>query len=434
MMRTEIKNILKLFIFLFCFLPVWTWAASYEVSTITSTVDGNTFCGGSPCTSADTIIIKGGTRGNLRIQNFNGNGSYITIANEDANPDSRVVINNNDGTGYGVLSIYNCKYIDLNGNNDADLTYGIKVENDNDGPRAGTVWVYGESDHIKLSYMEIDCVGNTSTNSNGIQVQDGSLTTAWTFSNFEIHHNYIHDTRYAGMYLGHNDPDIGNDPYVGTFSIHHNILEDLGAYGITYKGVHGADNYIYNNTVKTTGLVRTDLTGDAWHGIGTQMANSDYVVEVFNNWIEATKGPGIKVGESNGTLVYNNIILGCGTGDEANYGHGIINFMNPTGLEIYDNIIVEPKRYGFYNLNGVTGETTLSRNLIGDAGIGEWGEKTSGDTTESSGVDANIYHADVADFHFPAWSDDGNYSNDVFSTTNAFPWPEKDSLHIKQTY
>ena len=39
----------------------------------------------------------------------------------------------------------------------------------------------------------------------------------------------------------------------------------------------------------------------------------------------------------------------------------------------------------------------------------------SGDVTESTGGDANIYHADVADFGFNVWSDDGDYSNDDFS-------------------
>ncbi|MCK4627507.1 MAG: hypothetical protein KAT56_00815, partial [Sedimentisphaerales bacterium] len=51
----------------------------------------------------------------------------------------------------------------------------------------------------------------------------------------------------------------------------------------------------------------------------------------------------------------------------------------------------------------------------GDAGLGEWNEMESGDVTESTGGDANIYHADVADFGFNVWSDDGDYSNDDFS-------------------
>ena len=130
-MKIEIKNTLKLFAFLVCLLPVWTWAADYEVSTSTSIVDGDKFCGGSACTSADTIIIKAGARGSLKFQDFNGSGSYITITNENTNTDSKVEITGNGANGSNkILSLYNCKYVDLRGNNDSDITYGIKVIND----------------------------------------------------------------------------------------------------------------------------------------------------------------------------------------------------------------------------------------------------------------------------------------------------------------
>lgn len=413
-MKIEIKNTLKLFAFLVCLLPVWTWAASYEVSTSTSIVDGDTFCGGSACTSSDTIIIRSGARGSLKFQDFDGAGSYITITNENTNSDSKVEITSNGAGGWGVLSLSNCKYVDLRGDNDGDLAYGIKVRNDGTPARSGSVWVYGESDHIKISYLEITCEGNTTTSGIGIQVQDVNLTTSWTFNNFEIHHNYIHDTRYSGMYLGHNWPQANNDPYVGTFSIHHNLLEDMGSYGMTYKGVKGPDNYIYNNTIRTTGVVREDLTGDAWAGIGVQMFEPGYMVEIYDNRIEYTKGSGIKIGESVRNLVYRNKILGCGTGGEEKYSHGIqLYHPNTHSTEVYDNIIIQAKGYGIYG-HWSTHDNYHKRNLIGNLGIGEAGGIG---LTEGTGADANIYHADVADFNFSAWSDDGDYSNDIFTST-----------------
>jgi len=380
------------------------------------TVDGNTFCDGRKCTSADTIIIRGGARGNLLFKNFDGDGSYIPIMNE--NGASKVEITNDATIGYGVLSLSKCKYIDLRGNNDGDFTYGIHVRNC-DPARAHAVWVYGESDHIKLGYLEADCIGNTSISSSGIHVGDGNLSSAWIFDTFEISHNYVHDIRYAGMYLGHNYPGSNNDPYVGTFSIHNNLIEDMGAYGITFKGVKAANNYIYDNTVRTTGLVRDDLTDNFKQGIGVQMFDSGYIAEIYNNRIENTIGPGIK-SAATGHLIHDNEICGCGTGNDSKYGHGIYVYSSGTGIHIYDNIIIQPTRYGIYALGTATAlGTTLSRNLIGDAGLGEWSEEVAGKITESTGADANIYHADVADFGFKAWSDDGNYGNDDFS----FPIP-----------
>lgn len=388
----------------------------YYVENATTLVDGDTFCGGSPCTSADTIIIRGGARGSLRFQDFNGSGSYITITNENTNPDSKVEITSNGAnSSTKILNLKNCKYVDLRGDNDPDLEYGIKVINDGTPVSNGTVWVYGESDHIKLGYLEVAFDDNTTASGIGIQVQDANLTTAWTFSNFEIHHNYIHDSKYCGMYLGHNQPTIDNNPYVGTFSIHDNLLEDLGSYGITYKGINGPNNYIYNNVVKRTGIIEASSPDDCGkHGIGVQFACGGNYVEIYNNWVEKTKGAGLKIGDDN-HLVHDNTICGCGYG----YGtepsdeqwHNGITVFSAYDVEIYDNIIIQPKRYGIYGGYGM-GSCSHKRNLIGDPGVGEAG----GDgLVEGTGVDANWYEADVADFGFTAWSDDGDYSNDIFT-------------------
>jgi hypothetical protein len=428
-MKIEIKNVLKLFAFLVCLLPVWTWAASYKVSTTTSVVDGDKFCGGSTCKSSDTIIIKGGARGSLKFQDFNGAGSYITITNENTNPDSKVEIASNGTGGWGVLSLSNCKYVDLRGDNDGDLAYGIKVINDGNPSHSGSVWVYGKSDHIKISYLEITCKGNTTRSGNGIQVQDGNLTSAWTFKNFEIHHNYIHDTRYAGMYLGHNNPRSENKPYVGTFSIHDNLLENMGAYGITFKGVKGSGNYIYNNIIRNTGLVRDDLTDNFKQGIGVQMFQSGYMSEIYDNRIEHTVGPGIKIGGGVGNLVHHNEILGCGTGNEANWGHGIELHGAVADTEMYDNIIIQATRYGICRRGG-TGHTH-KRNKIGDCIIGEASGKG---LTEGTRDDANIYYSDIADFTFSAWSDDGDYSNDDFSSSTSGKPKAPEGVRIIDSY
>lgn len=392
--------------------------ATYYIANSDNVVNGNTFCDGSPCTAADTIIINGGARGNLSLQNFNGSGSYITIKNEDAAPDERVVITSGStGETWAALELRDCKYVDLRGNNDADLPYGIKVIQV-PATTSKTVWARQECDHIKLGHIEMD--------SGGLMVHDTSLSSSWIFDTFEIHHNFIHDNTYAGMYLGQNLPPAYNDPYVANFSVHDNLLENLGAYGITLKGVHSTSGVcsIYNNIVRpsnrgsgggsSTGLVYAS-DGSAWHGIGTVYFYGSTYANIYNNWIEKTKGPGLKIGDQN-HQVYNNTICGCGTDNKADWGHGIVSYSNSDGVNIYDNIIIKPKRYGIYALSGAElSGTTLSRNLIGDAVLGEWGEEYSGRIIESTGDDANTYHADVASFGFTAWSDDEDYSNDIFT-------------------
>lgn len=417
-MKIELKKILKTIIVSILFLPVCSWAASYRVSTSTSIVDGDTFCGGATCTSSDTIIIEGGVRGDLLFKDFNGNGSYITITNQNINPDSRVEITHNGDAGWATLSFNNCKYLDIKGNNDPDLTYGIKVLDDGSPYAQAAVWFYNDCDNIKFSYVEISHENSTQSYGNGIAVTSYAGDNTVIFDTFEIHHNYIHDTRSAGMYLGRNRPLTDDDPYIANFSVHDNLLENIGGYGITLKGVHSTSDpiNIYNNIIKVTGLV-SGSSGDEWHGIGVQYFYGSTYSNIYGNWIEKTRGPGLKIGFDH-HQIYNNTIAGCGTGNETEYGHGIYIYYTADSVNIYDNIIIQPKRYGIYADSNADYVNTMSRNLICGAGQGEWYQEGS-DLTESSGVDANIYHADCDDFNFPVWSDDGYYSNDQFLSTNS---------------
>jgi parallel beta helix pectate lyase-like protein len=415
-MKAKINGIFREFIFLLCLLPVWATAATYEVPTSTSKVDGETFCDGK-CDSDDTIIITGGQRGSLKLQNFDGNGAYITITNENTNPNSRVVITRDSGY---PLNLQNCNYVDLRGNNDTDITYGIKVIS-NKTPAVSALVLTGDCDYIKLSYLELTCEGATGEAGGGIKVGIGTDDDSMTYDTIEIHNNYIHDTRYSGMYIGSQGD---GKPYVANVSIHDNILEDLGAYGITLKRVHTSSGVcsIYNNTIQgsnrasgnSTGLV-SSKDGSTKHGIGVQYFTGASYADIYNNYIEKTVGPGLKIGDNN-HKVNNNIIVECGTGDEVDWGHGIITYQGTYGSIIEDNIIIQPKRYGIYVL-GTTKSVTLSMNKIGDAGLGEWYEKVKGDATESDGDDANIYLNDIVLFNFKAWSNDGDYSNDDFTSS-----------------
>lgn len=376
-------------------------------------------------------LLKAAKEGRFFFRGFDGKGSYIPIINENA---KRVVIIHNGDRGFGILSFENCKYIDVRGNNNPGYTYGIAVINDGTPyTPVGNIWVYGKSDHIKLGYMETYHTGSASGyDSVGIKVQDPSLTSAWTFSTFEIHHNYIHDTRYSGMYLGHNRPDYtGTDqecadgcPYVANFSIHDNRLENLGAYGFNYKGVRSGstNNHIYNNTIKVNGLIFSgeDSFKD---GISLSYFYGTAYAEVYNNWVEKTVGPGLHLREAN-HIVHDNLILGCGAGNSDSWGHGIVlsksDYMpsRPARtVKLYENILVESKRYGIVALDRASGYHY--RNIIAESGIGE--AFSYGTLTEGEGVNANIYEPDADDVGFTRWIDDRDYSNDDFSLTGIPP-------------
>jgi parallel beta-helix repeat protein len=408
------------------------------VNTSTLTVDGDIFCDGT-CTASDTIIINGSERGSIWFKDFDGAGSYITIKNEDNVSNEQVIITSSSQTAF---LIEDCKYLDFRGDNDPDVYYGIKSINDGSPITSNNVRITGQSDHINISYFEIAFDGNTGAYGNGIFVQDTTEDANWTWDGIHIHHNYIHDTRYAGMYLGQNDPDGEDNPYISNVYIHDNIMEDMGAYGIGLKGIDPFSGIceVYNNTVipsntsngNSTGLVFDDPTHAKYTGIGVSEFHGTGYANVYNNTVIKTVGAGIRIGYKDHNI-YENIVLGCGVGDNSDYGHGILTRDGSDNVSVYDNIIIQPTRYGIYALSGAENNgTTLSRNLIGDAGIGEWDEEESGRIIESSGADANVYYADVADFGFVAWSDDGDYSNDDF-TFSEDPAPNITSWENNET-
>ena len=390
----------------------------YYVETSDTTVDGDTFCDGV-CDATDTIIIRAGARGSIWFKDFDGAGSYITIKNEDNVSNEQVVIT---ASTQSAFLIEDCKYLDFQGNNDADTEYGIKVINDGYPVTANTVKVLGQSEHINISYFEIAFDGNTGLSGIGISVNDGTESPSWIYDGIHIHHNYIHGARYASMYLGPNNPGV-DGPWMANVLVHDNIMEDNGAYGMTLKGVHTSSGVcsVYNNTIRpsnpssgnSTALVYDDDEKNT--GISIHTFDGAAYANIYNNRVEKTVGAGIRVGAAK-HQIYDNEVLGCGVGNNVSWGHGIVSYYQADDVNVYDNIIIQPTRYGVYAMAGAdAGGTTLSRNLIGDAGIGEWGEAIGGQIIESGGDDANTYYADVATFGFDVWSDDGNYSNDQFT-------------------
>ena len=139
-----IKNVINLFnrnIFFIitlalCQMHFQAFGAKYFIPKTTEIVDGDTFCGGSACTSSDTIIINGGTRAGLTFQDFDGKGSYITVKND---PNVRVILDSNLGAGIGVFTITNCRYVNFTMNNNPNQTYGVKVINGPKNLRSGAI-------------------------------------------------------------------------------------------------------------------------------------------------------------------------------------------------------------------------------------------------------------------------------------------------------
>ena len=528
------KKLLILFILL---LASTAGAADYPITSATSLVDGDTFCGGSACTSSDTLIIAAGARGGLMFQDLNGNGSYITIKNEVVSPSTPVTITNNNAAGWGVVTIKNCKYIDFRGDNDSALitttkSKGIIVRNPGtwEGTGGGVLeaqgaalWIHGvASDHIKISYLELDgrnaAYGSDINSYNitnagmGINMNDGTTETDAEYTDMEFAHIWIHDTPNQGAYFGPNDPyhrqegefGIKKTAHLKRFTVHDCILEDIGTEGWNLKSFDAGPNEFYNNQILRTGtetyaeasgaeivtgtliarnvykITATQLNhfgtgyvvgrefvatgaetcdannkvqaviggkwavyknyGDMQVGMKITWATHGAVFNVHDNYFEATGGPSILAsgaythdqlllidGDLGGRIfVYDNIVTNAGihggpvpylgwlNGDPfPQFQCAVSSEYNNYHMDVHDNIIVQPNQYGLVVV--WSGDVmTANRNIIAEAGTAENSVHASGIYTEGTGVNANLVYATVADVGFTTWTDDDDYSNDVF--------------------
>ena len=337
---------------------------------------------------------------------------------ENSNPNKRVIVNYSGG--YGAIQLRNCSYVDLNGNNDPDLEYGILIQS-SETLIAGINHLEGD-DHIEISYIEIDLSNVPGTTGSGIVIGNENVDDETIiYDTFEIHHNYIHNVRYAGMYLGKNQgANYGlDDPWIKNIRVHHNLFEDMGHYGITMKGIHSTnvESAIYYNTLRpsnpvsgcSTGLVPSASGDDFRSGFGTMMANGGGIVKMYGNYVEKAYSNGIKLfttSPSTTGYCYDNIVVGSGCGaTDAEEKHGIRYGSTNTGTQYnYNNTIINSAGYGIY-LNGAVkaGNVLMNRNQIG-GGLGEWYEEQIGDGVEGTGENANVYHNNIEDFNMMIYS------------------------------
>ena len=286
-----------------------TWCIQTTDSTIT-----DADCGGS-CDGGDTIYLEGGNRTvDLNIQASGTTDNYITITNYPS--DERVVFNKQDNTP-AILFTNDASWIDLRGDglsgNDwvegcTDVScYGIVIQQEIE-ESAGSSMIRvqnSDSDNIKIGYIEIDATNNNFYGCTGIRVDSVGLSSAVTLSNYEIHHNYVHDTGYAGFYLGnndfYNDPDVDGSPGIENFNVHRNLLEDLGTYGMTLKGIAETNTLseVHNNIIRphdrtagnwATGNNRPSGTAQTGSSSSITLASGEYVTTIDGSRIYILSG------------------------------------------------------------------------------------------------------------------------------------------------
>ncbi|MBL7715313.1 MAG: hypothetical protein JNL01_07565 [Bdellovibrionales bacterium] len=243
-----------------------------------------------------------------------------------------------------VISFEQSSYVHLTGTGSSAHEYGIFVQQTIVAPALqasghGVVVQPGSSD-AEIDHVEVAGVPLT-WDAQGKPLMSGGLGIAaetyprcsdgkwayntWEMKNIKIHHNYIHEVRLEGLYLGPSHwgfvPATGfsigfpNCPQYYEASgrnvvVENNIIENTGNDAFQAGGV--VDGLVVkNNIIRNFGL-----NGDESHSTGIQVGGGSKGW-VERNWVSADvayRTQGIKHGGLDGTTYLNNVIAGVRVG------------------------------------------------------------------------------------------------------------------------
>ncbi|RIV27247.1 T9SS C-terminal target domain-containing protein [Fibrisoma montanum] len=284
------------------------WAQSCNCTyTITKTgsYDGKTLKIGPGA----TVCIQAGRYDFLRLNNFVG-----TPANpiKFVNCGGLVEVNFPTGSATGI-AIQGSRYFQITGTGVAGLEYGIHISRTGSG--ISGLNITGMSSDCEVDHVEVSNAGFA-----GIMIKtdptcDVSTQRAnFAMYNVKVHHNYVHDVKGEGLYIGNSFWNEGQSRTCDGASVKllpHNIygLEisynrtvNTGCEGIQYACA--PESQVHHNSVFNSGIDPFDPYQDNGVQIGGGVSGNFY-----NNTIQKAKGIGlIIVGHLGPNRIYNNVI------------------------------------------------------------------------------------------------------------------------------
>ena len=167
--------------------------SSFHIGVSTKIIDG-LFAPYDQIKPGDTLILEKGVKEYMIFRNLSGDENLvITIINGQG----QVII---DTEHYFGISVRNCRYIRLTGSGDEAHEYGISIQRVLNG---GGLGIGSGSSDVEVDHIAVmHCAG---VGINAKTDPDCSFTTTrdkFTQFNTHIHHNYISDVDFEGMYIG----------------------------------------------------------------------------------------------------------------------------------------------------------------------------------------------------------------------------------------
>lgn len=414
--------------------------SSFHIGVSTKIIDG-LIAPYDQIKPGDTLILEKGVKEYMIFRNLSGDENLvITIINGQG----QVII---DTEHYFGISVRNCRYIRLTGFGDEAHEYGISIQRVLNG---GGLGIGSGSSDVEVDHIAVmHCAG---VGINAKTDPDCSFTTTrdkFTQFNTHIHHNYISDVDFEGMYIGStkyfgqmincNCSDTLLLPsLLNGVKIHDNIIHNTGWDGIQVSSA-STNCEIFRN------IVTRDSNGEVFAQMSGILLGGGSDCDCFNNFIADGKGTGIESHGLGGYRIFNNIIKNAGIsylpGDQSARKYGIyisdITLHPDSSIHILHNTIINPKSDGirFTDIPGMY--HSVVNNVIINPG-NYWNYENDNSTYE--GIDAyvmlqnietpvfisnNFFSLDIGSAHF---------ANDEFALSADSPLIDSGNAYMQPVH
>jgi hypothetical protein len=313
------------------------------------------------------IGIAGGARGPILLKNWTAPNPRFPIIVVNQHGTGRVSISDTPTNPTTGLTLDNCTFVRLLGNNDPAYYQGIEVAQASGSQRG--ISVGDTSSYIEVAFTEIHHTGFA-----GLMMKTDPLASrpeTWA-ANFEmrevwVHDNYIHDTSGEGMYLGYTGWGTDKWPEVPGYEGHeikgirveYNLIERTGWDGLQVSSAPDDPLATNDDALVHDNVLYWPSTKNAVNQNAGIVVGGGTGGRVFNNIVIANptaNGPTMSIFGRGYNTVFNNLLVGGSTGIFAdNRGTEDPRRTIPGSFQsIYNNTIVAAHSHAFWTLNEVT--------------------------------------------------------------------------------
>ncbi|QJW90139.1 right-handed parallel beta-helix repeat-containing protein [Spirosoma taeanense] len=319
----------------------------------------------------DTVGIQG-TLPNLILKDFTGApGKPIVFINYGDKAVIQGTTRNN-----GNFTISGCSYILVTGSGVAGIRHGFEVSSTFKDVSA--LVVAGKSTNIEIERVEVSQSGfagmmiKTDPNKN----DESTWLNKFVMQDVHVHHNYVHDTRGEGLYIGNSFWNKGRNgmyPHeIRGLHVHHNVIENAGCEGIQYSCSPGAR--VHHNRISKTGVSPFSNSQNA----GVQISGGSSG-DFYQNTIDSAQGIGLIIvgalrgGDSlrisNVSVRHSNLFAGTGSLPAETCGVFVDERETPPGIPgggtlLFTNVTVDGARLDGFRFYNETQQNVVSRCVV----------------------------------------------------------------------